>query len=777
MSERSINVQPYPFTQADMSPDRLTKGVEHTLENFYTWRDAYPNRVADHVQAYTDQLRIASQEYGWPAVMKRRFSHSANEAFRRQNIQRNLGFFCVYNLGELPSDDALEKFEKSFSRQPFDVSELQNIAERRPNVGIAELVGEYIPSLKDQPELLWLEEQLTRLHRILPEHVIQNGGLGKAARTIAGVLVIGLYDTIHESAAVQKEHLTHILPAAYAYGAMYPIIDDTLQDSTYISTDDKDRYHATILKGIQTGGAIDPDALPDHPLAEELERLYNLLLTTFSFNEHRHLYYAGESMYLAQHRDSQLTPEVVSLHGLQSMYPDIFIKAAMTRVVANSVGRRKLSDEYFKKAVAVNFINQFRDDLQDYREDVRANRLTPFTYNRTPRDTAPLSDLFVYSAYIGEQVFGNEPLAGDILVNFSAHRLAVHFLKDSEHAKQLLQDDGLTTEMRHFIQQAVGLSPRVGKALKRPDLQFQDTVAAISKDRAQTEVDPRTFISDRIDYINTVIRSGIGKSSLLDEVATYALDAGGKRVRPALTLMLAESMHVSYETIEPLLKTVELFHTASLVFDDLPAQDNAELRRGMPTTHMKFGEDRAQLAGIALLSSGFGALAELQKTYPEEKVSEILGYFGSVLGPQRLCLGQDIDLRMARDNRTYSIEEIVDMYNLKTSTLIEASLVPVMMLEGRPVEEIERMKEYSYHAGIVFQLKDDILDVTKSSNSLGKDADHDGDKVNVARVGGIGKAQRLMNEHLEAALGCCSGLPFDTTLLEETVRYFANRKR
>ncbi len=777
MPERLIDLQPYPFSQEDTSPEKLTGGVEHTLANFYLWRDSFPERIAEHINSYTDQLTIAEREYGGAASLKRRLLPSVKETFRKKNVERNLGFFCVYNLAEMPDSDTLEKFGRAFSRHPFDVNELQRIADRNPSLGVAELVGEYIPNLKDQPELMWLEDQFVRLRRILPEHVIQNGGIGKAARTVAGVLTIGLYDTLHEPQAVQKEHLTHILPAAYAYGAMYPIIDDTLHDSSYVSADDTQRYHEIILEGIRTGGAVDLHALPDHPLAEELERIYNLLLESFPFSEHRHLYRAGESMYLAQYRDSQLSSESVSLRGLQSMYPDIFIKAAMTRVVANSIGRRTLGDSYFKKAVNINFINQFRDDLQDYREDVREHRLTPFTYDRAPHDTSPLYDLFAYSAYISEHVFCSEPIAGDILMSFSAHRLAVHFLKDPEYAKQLMEDESTTAEMRRFIGRAVHLPSRVSNALKRPDLQFQDTVAAISKAREQTEVDPRTFISDRVAYINDVVRQFAYKFNTLSEVAAYALDAGGKRVRPALTLMLAEGLDVPYRSVEPLLKAVELFHTASLIFDDLPAQDNAKLRRGKPTTHMKFGEDRAQLAGISLLSSGFGALSELYKTYSNEKVSEILEYFGSVLGPERLCLGQDMDLHMTRDEKMFSIEEIIEMYNLKTSTLIEASLVPVMILEERPVKEIELIKKYSYHAGIVFQLRDDILDNTTSSEVLGKDANHDINKVNIARVGGLSYARALLDEHLEAALTCCSEVSFDTTLLEGIVQYFADRKR
>jgi len=780
MSEKRPSTQPYTFTEQDLTPDRFTAGAKQTLESFYTWRDDNPDRVAAHVNRYTDHLHTTTIEYGAIASLRRSLHPSGRETFKRDKLRRDIGFFCVYNLGEIPDEDTIEKFTHYFSNKPSNLDQmLKRGGEKDQPLSIVEAIGHQIPILKDLPGLTWLEEQLRRLQRILPEAVIQNGGMGKAARTTAGLLAIGLYDTLDEPLAVQREHLTRILPAAYAYGAMYPIIDDTLQDGNYVSASDKSRYHEIIMKGIQTGGIVNPDTLPDHPLAEELVRVYDMLLDSFPFDEYRHLYYAGESMYLAQHRDSNLTAEDVARRGLTSLYPDIFVKASMTRVVANIIGRRALSDDYYRQAVNVNFINQFRDDLQDHREDERAGRLTPFTYEGDPTDAAPLHDLFAYSAYIAEHLFDNDPLAIDVLTQFSAYRLAVHFLKDPEHGQQFMNDRRTTDEMAHFIRQASNMPSHISRKLQRPDLQFQDTIAALSKNRLQTDVDPRTFISDRMDYINQVVLGGARNgeaNSELDTVATYALEAGGKRLRPALTLILAESMGLDYRTIEPILKIVELFHTSSLIFDDLPAQDNAMLRRGKATAHVAFGEGRAQLAGIAMMSSGFGMLSELGESYPADRVMRVLNYFGSVLGARRLCLGQDMDLCLANKTEGVTTDEIIQMYNLKTSTLIEAALVPLMMLEGSSPEEIELIKKYSYHAGIVFQIRDDILDMTEGSKDTGKDANNDIGKANIARLNGLEGAELLMQEHLNNALECCQSLSFNTNLLEGIVRRFAERR-
>jgi len=776
MPEKRLFHQPYNFTEHDLSPEKFTAGANHTLERFYAWRDDNPQAIAEHVTSYTDYLATASKEYGTAAILKRRLIPGHKEAFEKEGLTRDIGFFGVYNLGEMPSDDTIEAFSHHISSQPLNLDDLLKKHKKNQPAHIVDIIGQQVPVLKEQPELLWLEEQLKRLQNLLPEEVIKNGGMGKTARTIAGVLAIGLYDTLGESSATQKEHLARILPAAY--GATYPIIDDTLQDSDYVPKKDKARYHRTIAKGLRTGGDISPKSLPDHPLAEELVRLYDTPLDSFPFDEYRHLYHAGESMYLAQDRDAKLTPENVALRGLASLYPDVFIKSSLSRVVANIIGRRKLDDDYYRQAVNINFTNQLRDDLHDRHEDTQAGRVTPFTYGPAD-DISPFSDLVSYSAYLAEQLFSNDPAAAQTLAHFNARKLGFYLSKNPEYSQLLINNPDTTDEMAKFIRTSSDLPSRVSTTLQPADLQLQDAIASMSKDRQQTDVDPRTFISDRIEYINQVVLGeGSGEETVndLNEITTYALEAGGKRLRPALALMLAESLGVKYRNIEPILRSIELFHTSSLIFDDMPAQDDAVLRRGKPTAHVAFGEARAQLAGIAMMSNGFGGLSELSKFYPAERVTAVLHYYGTVLGPERLCRGQDIDLRMASDTENITTNDIIEMYNLKTSTSIEASLIPIMILEERPPTEIELMKKYAYHAGIVFQIQDDILDMTETSTSTGKDANNDIGKANIARREGIEKAQLLMHEHLQNAIGCCQNLPFNTNLLEGIAKRFAARR-
>jgi geranylgeranyl pyrophosphate synthase len=671
-----------------------------------------------------------------------------------------VNYFGVYNLGEVLEPETVAKIVGEFpDRLPSAGDIVADLDGNRGVAGVVDSLKRHLPALGKVPEMSWLTERLDGLYRILPEAVVQAGGMGKAIRATAGVLAIGAYDTLDAPMALRREHLAKILPGAYALGAAYVIVDDTLQDlpGEYISAADREWCHQSIIHGLSTGDCLDVAEMPDHPLAEELHGLYGLLLESHPFAEYRHLYHAAEAMYLAQHRDSSRTVEEVTAGGIAMMYPDILVKSGMSRVVANILGRRRLGEQFYPRCINTIVLGQFKDDLRDREEDLRANRLTPFTVPSGTTDTNPLYDLFAYDAYVAAEVFGGDPGS----------------------AEDLMRRYEITSEIGRYLRAASGLRSHVIKQLEPVDTRIKDQCGVALRHRKQTMVDSRTFVADRLPRINDIARRCYPQGAVtgLSRIVAYAMEAPGKRLRPALGLMLAEGLGVDLAAIDPFVAACELFHTASLLFDDLPAQDNASVRRGRPTAHTVFDEGSVQLAAVSMISLGFGMLTRLDQHYPAEKVTEVIAYVGTVLGPERLCRGQDLDLHMGRVGVTVTGEEILEMYDLKTSTPIEAALVPLMMLEGRPGAEIELVRQYAHHAGIVFQIRDDILDLTSSTESLGKDTGNDVGKVNIVRAYGLAEAQRLLRAHLEDAVACCSRLPFDTYLLKGMVTHFADRRR
>ncbi len=772
---------PFPFSRTDLEAECLTAGVRHTLASFYRWRDDHPRAVADHVDRYADHLTALPVRRGL-AGRADRWRTRGHRGTERVRLGRELTYFAAYNLGEIPGPAVLEAIIDGFRGRVPSVDELLvGVDGERGARELVTTLAHRLPGLDRVAGTAWLGDRLDRLHRMLPEAVVRAGGMGKAIRAMAGVLAIGAFDTLGATPADRAAHLGRILPGAYALGASYPIIDDTLHDlgRDEISPADRAWCHRAILAGLRTGEPVDTGTMPDHPLAEELLDLYGLMLERYPFERYRHLYHAAEAMYLAQHRDSQRTMEETVELGLTGLYEDILVKSGMSRVVANILGRRSVADGCYARCLNAVVLGQFKDDLRDRDEDLRANRVTPFTVPAAGLDTNPLYDLFAYDAYVVDEVFRGDPAAADALTYFGSVKLANHLSAEPGRATALLRDYETTGEIARYLRAAAGLPHRAVRRLEPADTRLKDLCGLALGHRAQTAVDARTFVADRLAYINAVTRRYCpgADATGLDRIVAYAMLAPGKRLRPALGLMLAEALDVDIASIEPLIAAGELFHTASLLLDDLPAQDNATVRRGRPTAHTVFDEGSVQLAAVSMISTGFGLIASLGERYPARRVTQVIAYIGTVLGPHRLCRGQDLDLHLGESGAPVTGEQIIEMYVLKTSTPIEAALVPLMMLTDRPPQQTELVRGYARNAGIVFQIRDDILDLTASTGHLGKDAGHDVGKVNLVRVLGAAEADRLMHAHLDEAVRCCEALPFDARLLVGMVTHFANRRR
>ncbi|GAA3244227.1 polyprenyl synthetase family protein [Dactylosporangium siamense] len=736
MSDPADTRGPFPFRQDDLPESRLLAGVAHTLADFRTWSDTHPALVERYTDRCTAQVLAAGS--------RRR---------RDQQQAREVAHFSVFNLAELPP---------AVTRGLPSVREvLAGIDERRGVRGVVGTLARHLPALRGSTELDWLAARLEHLHRILPDTVVRAGGMGKVVRATTGVLLIAAHETAGADPGTARAHLAGVVRGAYGFGAAYAIVDDTLHDlpGDHLPAEHRERLHELTIKGLATGQPADPAELPDHPLAEELHAVHGWLLDAYPFDEHRHLYHAAESMYLAQHRDAQ---------GLSArLYPDMFVKAGMSRVIANLLARRTVGDEFYRRSINTTFISQLRDDLIDAAEDERAGRRTPFT---DPGGSDPLYDLFAYPAYVAEEVYGGDPAVADALAYYTATRLSHHLAADAARART--RRFAPTGAVERFI------SATPGRRRDVAEQRLRERAGQVLRHRAPTSVDCRTFIADRLPYLNGLLhrRWPVRKGDDLDAVVGYALAGSAKRLRPALGLMLAEGLGIAPAAIEPVLVAGELFHTASLIFDDLPAQDGATLRRGRPAAHTVFGEASAQLAALSMISSAFGLVAQLDRAFPARRVTAVIDYVGTVLGPAGLCRGQDLDLRLGRDGGPVSPAQIIDMYSLKTSTAIEASLVPLLMLAGHPAEQIDLLKRYAHHAGVVFQLHDDVLDATSSTALLGKDAGHDTAKANIVRTCGLAEARRLTDAHLAEAIACCDRLPFNTDLLACAVRHFATRR-
>ena len=241
----------------------------------------------------------------------------------------------------------------------------------------------------------------------------------------------------------------------------------------------------------------------------------------------------------------------------------------------------------------------------------------------------------------------------------------------------------------------------------------------------------------------------------LDEAMRYSLLAGGKRIRPVLALATARALGHQPEAVLPTAAAIELIHTYSLIHDDLPAMDDDDLRRGRPTCHVAYGENVAILAGDGLFAEAYKLVLHRQRGEPE-RVLSALREISEAIGVGGMVGGQFVDVAGAAD---LEAAELRHMHELKTGRLIGASVAVAPLLLGASEDVQLALGRLAGELGVLFQIVDDILDVTGSEEQTGKTSGSDerlGKRTYVS-VHGLGGAKGLAEESHARARGALEG--------------------
>ncbi len=268
-------------------------------------------------------------------------------------------------------------------------------------------------------------------------------------------------------------------------------------------------------------------------------------------------------------------------------------------------------------------------------------------------------------------------------------------------------------------------------------------------------------------YIGELTFSRAEGTAGLQEAMRYSLLAGGKRIRPVLSLATARATGMKPEDLLPVAAGIELIHTYSLIHDDLPAMDDDELRRGRPTSHVVFGEDVAILSGDGLFAEALRLVSERQQG-PPERVLAALTELSRATGVDGMVGGQYIDVTLPAASRPTgadgapSAEALRELHALKTGRLIGASVGVTLILADLAEGEAAAYRRYAEELGVLYQIVDDILDVTGSDEELGKPSGSDErhDKLTYVSLFGLGEAKRLAavsHEKAREALSTASG--------------------
>lgn len=286
----------------------------------------------------------------------------------------------------------------------------------------------------------------------------------------------------------------------------------------------------------------------------------------------------------------------------------------------------------------------------------------------------------------------------------------------------------------------------------------------------------KTYIEEEIEALFRLVKS---PQEVVLESMRYSMTAGGKRIRPILALKTYEIVSgKSYREIMKFAVAIEMIHTYSLVHDDLPAMDNDDYRRGKPTNHRVYGEDMAILAGDGLLNLAYETMFELiAEAEEKEKYTAASLEVARASGVNGMIGGQVVDILSERKDMDSATLDYI--HKNKTSRLIESSIISGAILGGASKEEMDALKLYAESIGLMFQIRDDILDRIGSSEELGKTAgiDEINDKMTYVTVHGLEKSLEKADELCKTARETLGRMKDkNTEFLEGLVDYLVCRK-
>ncbi|MBQ5918625.1 MAG: polyprenyl synthetase family protein [Lachnospiraceae bacterium] len=295
-------------------------------------------------------------------------------------------------------------------------------------------------------------------------------------------------------------------------------------------------------------------------------------------------------------------------------------------------------------------------------------------------------------------------------------------------------------------------------------------------------MDFKEELLEKTEYVNNILRSYYPKEEgfqkVIFEAMNYSVEAGGKRLRPIFMMEVSKIFDGFNDDVKPFMVALEMIHTYSLVHDDLPAMDNDDYRRGMLTTHKKYGHAMGVLSGDALLNYAFEiaseAVCEAKNMAASAKAMKVLSRKAGAYG---MIGGQVVDVNLSGSGATK--EQLDFIYENKTSALIEAAFVVGALLSGANDEQILRMEKAAWNIGMAFQIQDDILDVIGDAEVIGKPvlSDEKNEKTTYVSLYGIDGAKKYVKDYTDEAIKILSEVGKENIFLNELIISLINREK
>ena len=607
-----------------------------------------------------------------------------------------------------------------------------------------------------QPAFIWLSAKIYRLQQELPEAMSAHQGLRKLLKVIAGVLMNQWQSQGDEADFEQGIRL------GYYYGLTYPLIDD-LQDSRVLTAVQKLRFNQALEQSILQGEVIRPESDTEPEAPSWLDYVFDELAEAFSF--------IRQQQTPAQF-DAFLDQAYIFLKSQQEdsgqIWADMINKSSRSRILADALVSNQVrlgNYQYF------GLFNQLHDDLKDVDLDHQEGNITPFValiyHNTTYQGIHPYRLYWALLHHLIHHCYRNDPVIKKLLIKrcINSHKSLREALGEAGFARRMQQLNRDCPELQP-IQQAVQATLDLPLEMAWLDKFFSSQLQQ-RLEAARDEEGGAGALKIRINGIQAQIKQQLplAVENPLEAAANYSLSAGGKYFRGVLcTLYSEDCLQLRFEQIAPVVQFIEYMHTASLILDDKPSQDNSDLRRGRPTLHRHLNsEAKAEISAVNLIlkavqvHAGMTAFAAPHLLKSLEYASEL---------SQKICHGQWLDLD-AQD-KALTLAQLEEISLKKTAYAIESALVLPALLTGQTEAHIRCLQQYAHHLGIAFQIKDDLLDVESDAETMGKPArlDEQNQASTFVRCLGRQGAAEQLYHHYYQALEAISGIDHSQVLTQ-----------
>ncbi|SEG72201.1 polyprenyl synthetase family protein [Paenibacillus sp. UNC499MF] len=633
---------------------------------------------------------------------------------------------------------------------------------------------------------IWLIAKLKSVSSRIPDGMNAEQAQRKLLKIILGV-ILHVNDDMDDTtpADERSRRLDEAIRLGYSYGLTYPFIDDLL-DSGILTDREKEEFTRMIRNALLTGSVpeLGDWSYNNRTLLEfvhaELRDAFQSIQsyqrpeTLKTFYEQSYVFFHSQEL----DRKKDLSCET---YTNEELYIPIILKSSSSRLIVRSVLSADADEGFDNRTFYYGIYNQLADDFADMFDDREDEAVTPYTYYLKYRDRRPdlINPYELYWTVISHlihNVYRSDAKTREVILD-----RAINGLK---RCKARLGGEKYNDIMNIFASGDPEFNRLIQTMVsKADDVDFfdkllRDQVVAVLRNNKREKEDFSDTVADVRDQINSFLHiskpHGMPemKEALID-AANYSLEGSGKRIRPILTWVMGVNEYgLQAEEIVPLLRSLEYMHTASLIFDDLPSQDNASTRRGRPTLHQVHNIATAELTGLYLIQKATQEQTSLDR-FPAKSVLALIRY--SAEKTEEMCMGQAMDLQ-AR-GKALTLEQLNRICFYKTGIAFEAALVMPAILAEVPASEIEALKKFAYHAGIAFQIKDDLLDAEGNLDVLGKPAGKDIENNNSTFVTVLGRdgAAKEMWEHYCLAMEMLKEIPRNTAFLKHLLTYIVGR--